>query len=191
MKKIFMILYVVSLISLVGCNKQEFDNTSTSSNVQEVVNNKIEETTQIEENKVITLNGGAFYSVTDFEEYAKKNDYISAVKNDDDTVTLTMTSKRYEKLLSDTISTAEKSFDSSIQKNPSVKKIEHNEDLTELILLVDSANYNHKDDITYYNAYLNTKFYRMLDKPDAKCKVTIKDDATKEIIFEITYPLNK
>ena len=191
MEKIFFILSITTLISLVACEKQELENTSTSGSIQETINTQIEETPKIKENKIVTLNGGAFYSVTNFEEYAKENDYISAIKNDDNTVTLAMTQKRYEKLLSDTISTAEKSFSNTIQKNTAVKRIEHNNDLTELTIFVDSANYNYKNDTTYYNAYLNTSFYRMLDKPDAKCKVIIKDETTNEVVFEITYPLDK
>lgn len=189
MKKILLVLSIICMLSLVACGNQEID--ETSSQEREFTKTQIEETTKTTENKVITLNGAVFSTVTDFEEYAKNNDYISAVKNDDNTVTLTMTKIRYEKLLSDTISTAEKSFANSIQKNTAIKRIEHNYDLTELILFVDSSSYDYKKDTTYYNAYTNTSFYRMLDKPDAKCKITIKDEISNSIIFEITYPIDK
>ena len=143
----------------------------------------------------ITLPALFFENQKDFDPstYAQENNYISAKKNDDGSVTVTMSKQRHATLLEDTAKQLEDSFAELIggADTSYIKDIQYNKDFTEIIMLVDKAAYEKAFDLTPLGMAISSAMYQSLLEQEFSLLVKIVDEATGEIIKTQSYPVEK
>lgn len=123
-----------------------------------------------------------------FAEFDVKNYEI----NEDDTITVTMSKGKYKEMLITLAANVEQTFNEMSSENayPFIKQITHNDNFTEITVLVDSAGY-YKElfpafielaigiNCVYYNAFAGNS--------DPSIIIDIIDAETREVIESFTY----
>jgi len=186
MKKIIFLLTLISSFGLVACsNEDHVNDVSNSSNVISNINS-----TESEKIKTLTIPASFFDdSIIDMETYAKENDFSSATRNDDGSVTIELSTVRYNSLLNDTKISVENYFSNLITEDKSITEITHSDNFSKIEMFVDKDIYNSTLNMTPLTIYITTSFYRTIFQIEDECTIIAKDNITNEIIEEYNYPL--
>lgn len=170
---------------LAGCGK------GTSSQPETAATEKIGTEEQMPTVE-ITLPAMLFESQEDFdpEAYARENGFLSAVENEDGSITVTMSKQRQELVLKETAQAVEESFGALIQgeSTPYIKDISYNHDFSEVTMVVDKAAYERAFDMTPLAIALSSAMYQSLSGVEFLLTLDIVDEATEEIIQTVCYP---
>lgn len=124
-------------------------------------------------------------------EEAKKNGVSEVIKNED-SLTYRMSKAVHTKLLAD----MKASFDKNIKdittsgEYKSIKKISTNDDFTQVEMVVDKKAYEGSmDSLTVLVLVMSSAYYQSFNgNKDYKMTLTLKDEATGEVIDTIDYP---
>ena len=193
-----LILVLVMNLTLVGCGskKEEVEEADKDETVLETDEEESTEGITVDKSLLsvdITLPSALIDDVSDFneEEYIAENEGIKAAKiNEDGSVTLTMTKKKHEEIVSEMkeeVTTSLSELTES-EDTPYIKEVEYNKDFKQVMLSVDREAYEDAFDLTplfvgilvgTYQAYAGEEFYT---------EVIIKDVDTGIEINSIVYP---
>lgn len=193
-----LILVLVMNLTLVGCGskKEEVEEADKDETVLETDEEESAEGITVDKSLLsvdITLPSTLIEDVSDFneEEYIAENEGIKAAKiNEDGSLTLTMTKKRHEEIVSEMKEEVITSLSelTESEDTPYIKEVEYNKDFKEVMLSVDREAYEDAFDLTplfvgilvgTYQAYAGEEFYT---------EVIIKDVDTGIEINSIVYP---
>lgn len=197
LKKTLSIILALSMIfGIVGCaHPANSDNTGSNQTGQPENNPSI-----LEElfTKEITLHAD-FFSGEDMETfdadaYAKEQGFISAKANEDGSVTVAMTNKKYDELLASTANSIETSLSELVgaEDTPYIKGFTHNDNFTEVTIKVDRAAYeNTFIDMTPLVVATLVVFYHSIAEIEFHVTVNIMDNDTGEIIGTTSFPVEE
>lgn len=193
-----LILVLVMNLTLVGCGskKEEVEEADKDETVLETDEEESAEGITVDKSLLsvdITLPSTLIEDVSDFneEEYIAENEGIKAAKiNEDGSLTLTMTKKRHEEIVSEMKEEVITSLSelTESEDTPYIKEVEYNKDFKQVMLSVDREAYEDAFDLTplfvgilvgTYQAYAGEEFYT---------EVIIKDVDTGIEINSIVYP---
>lgn len=193
-----LILVLVMNLTLVGCGskKEEVEKADKDETVLESDEEESAEGITVDKSLLsvdITLPSTLIEDVSDFneEEYIAENEGIKAAKiNEDGSLTLTMTKKKHEEIVSEMKEEVIASLSGLIESEdtPYIKEVEYNKDFKQVMLSVDREAYEDAFDLTplfvgilvgTYQAYVGEEFYT---------EVIIKDVDTGVEINSIVYP---
>ncbi len=193
-----LILVLVMNLTLVGCGskKEEVEEADKDETVLETDEEESAEGITVDKSLLsvdITLPSALIEDVSDFneEEYIAENEGIKAAKiNEDGSLTLTMTKKRHEEIVSEMKEEVITSLSelTESEDTPYIKEVEYNKDFKQVMLSVDREAYEDAFDLTplfvgilvgTYQAYAGEEFYT---------EVIIKDVDTGIEINSIVYP---
>lgn len=180
-KIIALLLTVLTVISLSACNESK-DNTVDIPTVPE--EEMVERTLDL---SYITDEDPHHFYETD---YAVSNGFESAQLNEDGTVTLVMTGKRYNQLLTDTATDIRNGV-ADIPNNPGyehIREVTHNQELSEFTIYLDKNAYNAEEDfLSEYIASFGSLYQVLQGKPPA-VSVTIIDIADNAVVAIMNFP---
>ena len=141
----------------------------------------------------IVLPASAFEDETDFDaqSYAEEQGFTKAVKNEDGSVTVTMTVTMHEELLKSITDTIEDSFAKYIgaDDTPYVKSIKHTGDFQVVTINVDKIKYEAASmDTTPFTVGLTSMMYQTYAGTAQHVEINVCDVDTGEILFAVVYP---
>lgn len=189
MKKHLAFILTVSMltVSLAACNNQIKTDEKNIEN--SVVHSKKED---------VTITIPKDYIGDEFQENLtdeqKDLGFKTATKNNDGSVTYTMTKEAHENILKEITPKLEESLNDIVNsgKFPSFKKIEHNSDFTEMTVKVDKNTYeNSFDGFANYSIIMVAGMYQMLEGKsgeDIVITLNLVDDVTKSNFETLNYP---
>lgn len=121
----------------------------------------------------------------DGKAYCEKNDFLSATANNDGTITVKMTEKRYQKLVTETTKELEDGFAELINgaSTPYIKKITHNQDFSEVTVEVVRAEYPSVLDPGIWAIDLSVQAAQISLGYTVSVKISVVDTDTGEVIF--------
>lgn len=119
-----------------------------------------------------------------------------ATKNDDGSVTLTMSKADHKKMMDEMHESALKTFDEMTAGKEkgyeSIKSVEANADLSVVTLTVTQDKFeNSMDSFGLLNVYIQSMFYQLFDGKDSdsiKTKIDLVDEATGQVYKSVNYP---
>lgn len=181
MKKI--ISFILIVFCLTGCAKIEKNITPTPTEL-------------LSEDDIIITVPGSFFEFREVKSFLdaeiSRGNIKSINENPDGSITYTLNKKQYETVLSNLKSSIIETFEILENNNGSIKKIEHNEELTEITFIVVKDDYeNSADEIAAYIASGESMVYSFLKSNNITfpaIKIHVKDEETGEIIRSIRYP---
>lgn len=188
MKKIISLFLVLSLFVLLG---------ACSENSKSSEDNNKESNVTVDPGLIfvdITLPASFFedQDMTTFDtvSYAEENGFKKAVVNNDGSVTVTMTKKRHNEVLTDMSTQIEKSFSDLIgaSDTPYIKNISSSDDYLEVTVDVDKPGYESAFDLTPLMIGFSAMSYQMFAGLDYHCEIIIRDVSNQEIIDSVVYP---
>lgn len=125
---------------------------------------------------------------------AKKDGIKEAVKNEDGSVTYIMSKAQHKKMMDDmgkSITEYTEKLKSS-EEFASIKDVTHNKNYSAFTLIVDKVAFeNSIDGLAVLGLGIQGSLYQVFngENPDSyQVKVSVKDEATKEVIREVVYP---
>ena len=194
-KTLSFILALSVIFGLVGCTKPAPSADEENGQTEKVENNP----SILEElfTKEITLHADLFsgedMEAFDTDAYVEEQGFISAKVNDDGSVTVTMTNKRYNEVLAETASSIETAFSELVEAEdtPYIKGFSHNDDFTEVTMKVDKAAYEKAFDLTPLVVSILVVYYHSLAEIDFHVTVTVMDNDTGEVINTSSYPVEE
>lgn len=142
----------------------------------------------------ITIPASAFegQDMTDFDPrmYANDHGYLSAVLNEDGSVTVTMSHTRHLESLKELSEKIETQLSAFVEATgtPYIKEITHNEDFSQIEIRVDRGRYEHAFDLTPLGISMVVGAYQAFLNEDYHVEVTIVDADTGEEIDRSVYP---
>ena len=142
----------------------------------------------------ITIPASAFegQDMTGFDPktYASEHGYLSAVLNDDGSVTVTMSQTKRLDTLKEMSEKIEKQLASFVEATgtPYIKEITHNEDFSQIEIRVDRGRYEHAFDLTPLGISVVVGAYQAFLDQDYHVEVAIVDADTGEEIDRSVYP---
>ena len=197
-KIIAIIISALLLISAAGCASSQNEPTEIQTNapVESPTENTEGGGIEVDENLLtveITLPAswyeGEDMSTFDADAYAQEHGYISAIKNDDGSITVKMTKAQYNELLDKTRESLETTFNSFVGSDtPYIKDVSHNEDFTEVTVYVNRAEYENAFDFTPLAISLSVALYQQVAQIEYRVEVSIVDADTGDLINSIAYP---
>lgn len=138
---------------------------------------------------------GEDFDLESVKTSAAESGVIDVTENEDGTITYLLTEVDYEKLLSDLKSTIDETFDkfiSSDEVTSSIKKIEHNDDFSEISFIVDKEAFQNSFDALISLAALGAVSpYRMMESKDGTIPTisySFIDEKTKEVFDSGSFP---
>ena len=141
----------------------------------------------------ITLPASLFENTDELnmEDYAKENGFKKAVKNEDGSVTITMSKSKHKQILADMAASIDENFKSMIggADTPYIKDITHSQHFETVTADVDKAAY----ESTFLNMTplvlgMSAMIYRAYSGEEVRTEIIIRDAATKEIMSSVVYP---
>ncbi|MEI5909408.1 hypothetical protein WAK64_20480 [Bacillus spongiae] len=125
---------------------------------------------------------------------AKEEGVSEVTKNDDGSITFKMTKSKHKEMMEDikgevtqTVTDTKNSED-----YVSIKDITYNDSFSEFTMVVDKASYeNSMDGFAVFGLGISGMMYQLfagVDSDKTKVTITVKDEATDEVINEMIYP---
>ena len=202
MKKKILAVILAALIctSMVACGKS---NETTNSQDKESVSSTSSSVSSSDQVEVdsnlttvdITFPSSYFENMENFnpDTFASENGYEKAVKNEDGSVTVTMTKKKHEELLESTKTEIEKSYQEMVQSTeyPFVTDISHSDSFDTVTVKVDKAAYEQNKLISAMlplTVAVQPALYQIFDGKEAHVTVEIKDNNSGDTITSVVYP---
>ncbi|WFA07809.1 hypothetical protein [Tissierella sp. Yu-01] len=205
---LFIVSAIIVNLLLVGCGKEAVSNKENSQEViteqtdgLETVNNADVETGELQgigvDKKLltvdVTLPADLMGDLTDFseDEYLSENDgVIAAKKNQDGSLTITMTKSKHTEMLEETRKGIDESFGELIEgeDTPYIKSIDYTNEYREVIVGVVREEYETAFDLTPLILGFSTSMYQSVAGLDIKTTIVINDISTGEEIGSVTYP---
>lgn len=140
----------------------------------------------------ITLPASLFSDLDEFDPdaYAEEQGFLSAVQNEDGSVTIKMTKAKYQEELDEMKNSLEKDFSEMVkgEDTPYIEEITHNENFSLVTVKVDRKGYENAMDMTSFAIGLSVSFYQMFLEIEYRCQVDIVDSANGEVIKSTVYP---
>lgn len=124
----------------------------------------------------------------DPEAYAEENDFISAVVNNDGSVTITLTQSRYQKLLNDAAKDCDAAYLEIVEDTSYITDIVRNEDFTQITVKVIREGYESTFDLTHVSVGYLAYFYQIILGAEPHSDINIIDAATGDVIFSCAFP---
>ncbi|MCF6461597.1 hypothetical protein [Clostridium sp. Cult3] len=193
-----LIMVLVMNLTLVGCGskKEEVEEAGKDETVLETDEEESTEGITVDKSLLsvdITLPSALIDDVSDFneEEYIAENEGIKAAKiNEDGSVTLTMTKKKHEEIVSEMkeeVTTSLSELTES-EDTPYIKEVEYSKDFKEVKLSVDREAYEDAFDLTPLFVGILVGTYQVYAGEEFYTEVIIEDVATGVEINSIVYP---
>lgn len=193
-----LILVLVMNLTLVGCGskKEEVEEADKDETVLETDEEESAEGITVDKSLLsvdITLPSTLIEDVSDFneEEYIAENEGIKAAKiNEDGSLTLTMTKKKHEEIVSEMKEEVITSLSGLIESEdtPYIKEVEYNKDFKQVMLSVDREAYEDAFDLTPLFVGILVGTYQVYAGEEFYTEVIIKDVDTGVEINSIVYP---
>ena len=140
----------------------------------------------------ITLPASLFSDSENFDPdaYAEEQGFLSAVQNEDGTVTIKMTKAKYQEELDEMENSLEEDFSELVkgEDTPYIEEITHNDNFSLVTVKVDREGYENAMDMTSFAIGLSVSFYQMFLEMEYRCQVDIVDSANGEVIKSTVYP---
>lgn len=129
----------------------------------------------------------------DADAYAEEQGFLSAKVNDDGSITVTMTNKRYNEVLDETAASIEDSLSEYVggETTGYIKGFTHNDDFTEVTMKVDKAAYEDAFDFTPLAVSIMVALYHTIAEIDFHFNFTVMDNDTGEIISTTSFPVEE
>ena len=193
-----LIMVLVMNLTLVGCGskKEEVEEAGKDETVLETDEEESTEGITVDKSLLsvdITLPSALIDDVSDFneEEYIAENEGIKAAKiNEDGSVTLTMTKKKHEEIVSEMkeeVTTSLSELTES-EDTPYIKEVEYSKNFKEVKLSVDREAYEDAFDLTPLFVGILVGTYQVYAGEEFYTEVIIEDVATGVEINSIVYP---
>lgn len=193
-----LIMVLVMNLTLVGCGskKEEVEEAGKDETVLETDEEESTEGITVDKSLLsvdITLPSALIDDVSDFneEEYIAENEGIKAAKiNEDGSVTLTMTKKKHEEIVSEMkeeVTTSLSELTES-EDTPYIKEVEYSKNFKEVKLSVDREAYEDTFDLTPLLVGILVGTYQVYAGEEFYTEVIIEDVATGVEINSIVYP---
>lgn len=193
-----LIMVLVMNLTLVGCGskKEEVEEAGKDETVLETDEEESTEGITVDKSLLsvdITLPSALIDDVSDFneEEYIAENEGIKAAKiNEDGSVTLTMTKKKHEEIVSEMkeeVTTSLSELTES-EDTPYIKEVEYSKNFKEVKLSVDREAYEDAFDLTPLLVGILVGTYQVYAGEEFYTEVIIEDVATGVEINSIVYP---
>ena len=137
-----------------------------------------------------SLFSGQDMSKFDVNSYANENGFKKAVKNEDGSITITVSKAKHKEMLIEYAANLNETFNEMIgsENTPYVKGVTSNSDFTSVIVDVNSASYQSAIDFSQLTIGISAMLYQQIAGMKQHCVITIRDGITKEIINSVTYP---
>ena len=121
--------------------------------------------------------------------YASEHGYLSAVLNEDGSVTVTMSQTKRTEYLKKLAAYTERQLSGFIEATgtPYLKDIEHNEDFSEIKIMVDRGRYKHAFDLAPLGISMAVGTYQAFLNQDYHVEIFIIDAETGEEIDHTVY----
>lgn len=137
----------------------------------------------------VTLSPDLAEGVTQEELDAERQKlgYVSATLNEDGSVTYVMTKKQHQKTLEELRKTIDRYFEevSASEDYPGIDSISANEDMTEIIVTMNTKDMGLQETFAGYALLFYGKIYQAyLGTPDASIRL-IYVDSSREVIFDV------
>lgn len=205
-KLICIIVSLVLVLSLAACTPQEPNDTTgnTDSTPETSTSNSAEDTaepgvsdTQEPDNAPdttveITFPASLFEDAEDFDPaaYAREQGFLSAVVNEDGSVTVTMTETKHNELISEMTKTLEETFAGFVEGDttPYIKEITHNDDFTKVTIKVVRAEYENAFDFTVVAIGMSVPIAQIAVGFEANVEISVVDVDTGDVISSVVYP---
>lgn len=192
MKKISYILFLLMIALLTACSDDKQDTKANEETKEESLN--VDKSLL---NVEVTLPASMFEGEEDIDTMiadAEADGIDKVTKNDDGSVTLKMSKSKHKELMNE----IETSIKESIKEMKtsgdyaSIKDIAHNDKFTDFTVVVDKAAYeNSMDGFVALGLGISGAMYQLYDganPDDYKVTVSVKDEATDEVLDEMVYP---
>lgn len=124
----------------------------------------------------------------DPEAYAEENDFISAVVNNDGSVTIALTQNRYQEMLNDAAKDCDAAYLELVEGTSYITDIVRNEDFTQVIIKVIRKDYENAFDLTHISVGYLAHIYQVLLGNNASTDIGVIDAATGEVIYSCSFP---
>ena len=193
-----LIMVLVMNLTLVGCGskKEEVEEADKDETVLETDEEESTEGITVDKSLLsvdITLPSALIDDVSDFneEEYIAENEGIKAAKiNEDGSVTLTMTKKKHEEIVSEMKEEVITSLSelTESEDTPYIKEVEYSKNFKEVKLSVDREAYEDAFDLTPLLVGILVGTYQVYAGEEFYTEVIIEDVATGVEINSIVYP---
>lgn len=156
----------------------------------EGTNNSKAESKTVEIIYPASLFEGEDMSSFDSAKYCEENGFSSAVVNEDGTVTITMTEKKHNELITEVTKTLEGTFAEFVngKDTPYIKEINHTEDFGKVTIKVVREEYEKAFDFTVLSIGLSVPIAQMSVGFDPKVEISVVDAETNEVISKTVYP---
>lgn len=187
MKRILALILTLSLVfSMTACNTKDVEPAVGASNGAVAVDESLL-------NVDLTLPASMFKDEGDMnlDSYASENGFKKAVKNEDGSITITMSKSKHKKILSEMAAGLEENFKSLInaEDSPYIKAITHSEHFEIITADVDKAAYEGAVfNMTPFILGMSAMIYRVYTGGEVRTEIIIRDAATKEIMSSTVYP---
>lgn len=207
MKKIiaFTLAMCVALSLFTGCGAPSLETTEPSTEIP--ATSPVPETTAPEitvdagistdENLFtvdITLPASMFegedMAAFDADAYANENGFISAVVNDDHSVTVAMTKAKHKELIDEMTASLNSSFSEYVEaeETPYIKDISHNDDFSSITIKVVRAEYENSWDMTTFSVGFSAMFFQAFLDMEYHVEISVIDVDTNEVINTVILP---
>ncbi|MFF2480581.1 hypothetical protein [Paenibacillus sp. NPDC058071] len=196
MKKLAVLLLAASIV-LSGCSGAKKENTPASTN--EVSNNKQDKGIEVDKkllNVDVTL-PAAMFEGQDMEqiiEDAKADGVKEVVKNDDGSLTYTMSKSTHEAMLKEMAAGIKESIEEILTDGTfaSIKDIQYKDDFSEYTISVDKAAYQQSMDgfviIGLSIQAITYKTFEGISADKQKVTMNVKDESTGEVFHTQVFP---
>lgn len=138
----------------------------------------------------------SFFEDTDMtafdpDQYAEKQGFVSAVLNDDGSVTVKMSKAKHNELLAALTKQCDESFSAMVraEDSPYIKAITHTDDFSVITAQVDRATYEAEViNFTPFILGMSGMMYQAFTKGSPRIEIIIKDADTGDTITSSVYP---
>lgn len=194
--KYIAVVLMASLIVLSGCAPAASSSEPISSSLAQ---SEVQKSIEVDKNLLtvdITLPASMFEDFgglddLDLEKYKAENGFINAVKNNDGSLTVTMTKSQHKEVMSEMAESVKNKFSELVadKDTPYLKSIAHTDDFKKITVRVERAGYeNAFFDITPFVIGFSVNMYQVFAGEEFKVEIVVCDDANGDEIETIIYP---
>lgn len=134
---------------------------------------------------------GEDMSAFDADAYAAENGFISAVVNEDSSITVTMTKAKHRELIDEMAASLDASFSEFIEaeSTPYIKNITRNDDFSSISVEVVREDYENAWDMTAFSVGISAMIFQSFLDVEPRVEVSFVDVDTNEIFNTVVFPI--
>lgn len=198
MKKLLLMMTVLSFTLLTGCSSSDTSNAADKDNTEETDQEQTNEGVEVDKgllNVEVTLPASMFEGEDVDATIAEvENEGIEATKNGDGSVTYKMSKSKHKEMMKELETGIIESVEDMKNNEDfvSIQEITYDKSFSEFTMVVDKATYeNSMDSFVIFGLGLSGMYYQLFNgagEEDFRVKIMVKDQATDEVFEEVVYP---